>query len=98
MWSCERDKFVFGFKRTVDAQSKRSIMVEVPSIYDPLSLLAPVVLVAKIILQEIWRLKDGWDEVLPAEILNRWDRFVKHLPLLKLLNITRSFLTCPQSA
>ncbi|XP_045026266.1 uncharacterized protein LOC123470255 [Daphnia magna] len=67
-------------------------------IYDPLGLLAPVVLVAKIILQDIWRLKGGWDEILPADILNRWGRFVEHLPMLELLNIPRSFLTSPQSA
>ncbi|XP_045032722.1 uncharacterized protein LOC116934425 [Daphnia magna] len=98
LWSCERDEFVFRFKKTEEAFSKRSILSAISSIYDPLGLLAPVVLVAKIILQDIWRLKGGWDEILPADILNRWGRFVEHLPMLELLNIPRSFLTSPQSA
>ncbi|XP_045028397.1 uncharacterized protein LOC123471281 [Daphnia magna] len=51
---------------------------------------SPVVLVAKIILQDIWRLKGGWDEILPADILNRWGRFVEHLLMLELLNIPRN--------
>ncbi|KAI9555910.1 hypothetical protein GHT06_018435 [Daphnia sinensis] len=98
LWSCERDEFVFRFEKTEEAVSKRSILSAISSIYDPLGLLAPVVLVAKIILQDIWRLKGGWDEILPADILNRWGRFVEHLPMLELLNIPRSFLTKPQSA
>ncbi|XP_045036684.1 uncharacterized protein LOC123477415 [Daphnia magna] len=61
-------------------------------------LVPTIVLVAKIILQDIWRLKGGWDEILPADILNRWGRFVEHLSMLKLLNIPRSFLTNPLSA
>ncbi|XP_045023060.1 uncharacterized protein LOC123467054 [Daphnia magna] len=90
LWSCERDEFVFRFKKTEEAFSKPSILSAISSIYDPLGLLAPVVLVAKIILQDIWRLKGGWDEILPADILNRWGRFVEHLLMLELLNIPRN--------
>ncbi|XP_057377943.1 uncharacterized protein LOC130699905 [Daphnia carinata] len=98
LWSSERDEFLFRFKPSNEAQSKRSILAAVASIYDPLGLLVPVVLVAKIILQDIWRLKSGWDEVLPADILNRWGRFMEHLPALESLNIPRSLITRPQSA
>ncbi|XP_032799158.2 uncharacterized protein LOC116936052 [Daphnia magna] len=97
LWSCERDEFVFRFKKTEEAFSKRSILSAISSIWDPLGILAPVVLVAKVILQDIWRLKGGWDEILPADILNHWGHFVEHLPMLELLNIPRSFLTSPQS-
>ena len=71
LWNCERDEFIFRFKPTGEARSKRSILSAISSVYDPLGLLAPIVLVAKIILQDIWRLKCGWDETLPASILNR---------------------------
>ncbi|XP_059352180.1 uncharacterized protein LOC130698697 [Daphnia carinata] len=98
LWSSERDEFLFFFKPSNEAQSKRSILAAFASIYDPLGLLAPVVLVAKIILQDIWRLKSGRNEVLPADILNRWGRFMEHLPTLESLNFPRSIITCPQSA
>lgn len=67
------------FQRIEEARSKYSILAAFSRIYEPLGLLAMVVLVPKIILQDIWRLKGGWDEILPAEILNRWGRFVEHL-------------------
>ena len=51
---------------------------------------------AKIIIQDIWRLKGGWDEALPAEILNRWGRLVDQLPLLDLNSVPRSLLVHTQ--
>ncbi|XP_059350123.1 uncharacterized protein LOC130704363 [Daphnia carinata] len=88
LWNSEREK----------AQSKRSILAAIASIYDTLGLLATVVLVAKAILQDVWRLKTGWVEVLPADILNRWGRFVEHLPTVESVNIPRSLITRLQSA
>ncbi|XP_076764826.1 uncharacterized protein LOC143431769 [Xylocopa sonorina] len=42
--------------------SKRSILSDIAKIFDPLGLLGPVVVKAKILLQQLWLLKLHWDE------------------------------------
>jgi hypothetical protein len=51
------------------AETRREILSFVASVYDPLGLVAPVVLPAKRMLQELWPSGCGWDEELPKEII-----------------------------
>ncbi|GBM90144.1 hypothetical protein AVEN_20271-1 [Araneus ventricosus] len=48
--------------------SKREILVVTQAIFDPLGFLAPVLLPAKLLLQQIWATKSDWDTPLPEEI------------------------------
>ena len=52
--------------------SKRIISSIVATIFDPLGLISPVVVVYKIFLQQLWLHKLDWDDKLPSELLNRW--------------------------
>ncbi len=67
------------------------------SIYDPIGLLAPVVLVAKIILQDILRLQTEWDEKLPLDIVTRWRVWTEEFPTLDILFVRRRQLQLPQA-
>ncbi|XP_040164695.1 uncharacterized protein LOC120901058 [Anopheles arabiensis] len=40
--------------------------------YDPLGLIAPVIVRAKMLMQELWLLKSGWDEPVPNHICKKW--------------------------
>jgi len=52
--------------------SKHIISSIVATIFDPLGLISPVVVVYKIFLQQLWLHKLDWDEQLPSELLNQW--------------------------
>ena len=97
LWNCQLDVLVFKFQSWRESDTKRLILASVSSIFDPMGLLAPVVLVAKIILQDIWRLKLNWDELLPPDILIRWRRWTEELQALENVSIRRSILTAPMS-
>nr|XP_031842135.1 uncharacterized protein LOC116431199 [Nomia melanderi] len=57
--------------------TKRLISSEIARIYDPLGLLGPVIIVAKILVQRIWSVKVDWDESLPMDIHTEWCQYYK---------------------
>ncbi|XP_029172968.1 uncharacterized protein LOC114941934 [Nylanderia fulva] len=71
------------------ALTKRSILSCIASLYDPLGWAAPVVINAKIILQELWLLHCDWDAPLPNELSQRWNAFASEFPQLESVRIPR---------
>ena len=58
-----------GFRSgNLKAETRRGVLSFIASVYDPLGLVAPVVLPAKCMLQELCRKNYGWDETLPSEM------------------------------
>lgn len=68
---------------------KRSILSTIARLFDVLGLVAPVILYAKLLLQELWLEKVGWDEELPQSIVIRYVKFKEELPMLSNLNLPR---------
>lgn len=54
-WNIERDVFQFRLNLPSHPTTRRGILATVASVYDPLGLIAPVILKGKAILQEISR-------------------------------------------
>lgn len=59
------------------------------SVYDPLGMLAPVTLSAKMMQQELCRKSCGWDDALPLDIGNQWKRWLDELQLLTAFKVDR---------
>ncbi|XP_071580995.1 uncharacterized protein [Temnothorax nylanderi] len=78
--------------------SKRTILSGVARLFDPLCLLGPVIVVAKLILQDLWKSGSHWDESVPQDIHARWSRFEEQLSVLKQVQVPRcvKFATDPQ--
>ena len=72
-WDAERDLFVFELSLTEREPTRRHILSEVAGIFDPIGLIAPYVLSAKIILQELCRKGMDWDTILTGNDLTAWD-------------------------
>ena len=53
-------------------QTKRHILQIISRFFDPLGLQSPVLVKAKILVQDMWKLGVGWDDVLPNSILQQW--------------------------
>lgn len=58
-------------------------------IYDPLGLVSYIVIEAKIILREAWRLLAEWDARLGGVIQRRWTEWASHLARLKEIVVKR---------
>ena len=51
--------------------------------------LAPVVIVAKILLQKLWLQKLEWDQPLPPDLIQEWHDLSYKLPILSHISISR---------
>ncbi|XP_033229212.1 uncharacterized protein LOC117180807 [Belonocnema kinseyi] len=51
-----------------DRATKRSILSQCSKLFDPLGLLGPVIVVGKIIIQQLWKHQLGWDDQVPPEV------------------------------
>lgn len=88
-WCIQSD--IFKFKITVQERppTRRGILSIVSSIYDPLGILSPVVLTAKIILQQLCKLGLGWDDLIPSSAAQEWTRWLEELSQLEQFQVIR---------
>lgn len=90
-WNNISDEFYFNtqFQNDDKPVTKRSILSNVSQIFDPLGLLSPTIIVAKVLLQQLWLLKIGWDDAVPCSVARTWNRFVISLQYLNNVRIPR---------
>ncbi|XP_076649883.1 uncharacterized protein LOC143357353 [Halictus rubicundus] len=65
------DQITYIFKQLSSEQpriTKRVLLSEIAQLFDPLSLLGPVIIKAKIIMQQLWKTATDWDELVPQTI------------------------------
>jgi len=88
-WSQRDDTFLYVVQPGRLVFTKRGILSLIARIFDPLGLLAPVIFFAKHLMQRVWQLGISWDDPLPSEIVEVWNKFVSDLPVLQQLTIPR---------
>jgi hypothetical protein len=91
LWDCQDDKFIFKSSTQPDIKTKREVLREISSIYDPLGFLSPVVMTAKILMQDIWRCGADWDDTLPPRLLETWKAWASSLSIISSIKIPRCF-------
>lgn len=74
---------------TQTVTTKRTILSTIAKVFDPLGLLAPIIISAKIFMQELWSIKLGWDDPLPPSALQKWTRFLQQLQDIPKLTFPR---------
>ena len=55
----------------VQLVTKRKLLSDTAKIFDPLGLLAPTIMVAKLSFQLLWTLGLDWDDVLPDDVMQK---------------------------
>lgn len=91
-WEPQED--LFKYHLDVDSfaslkPTKRNMLSIASRLFDPLGLLCPIITKAKILLQELWRLKIDWDEAIPLSLYTAWHRFTMTLRDLHKIHIPR---------
>ncbi len=93
-WTVESDKLGFRIIINDKPLTCRGVLSTISSIYDPLGMVAPVLLPGKRILQDLCREKLNWDDELSDEYHSRWEQWKADLPALEQFSVmskTRQF-------
>lgn len=92
-WSFKEDMLKFSILFSDSNKiTKRIILSDVAKIFDPLGLLGPCIVIAKILLQKLWSQKLKWDESLPMELHSQWMKLKSQFSNLNNLSIKRHVL------
>lgn len=92
-WQAFSDKLTFTIRELIQTKvTKRQILAETAQIFDPLGLLSPCIITAKILLQELWLHRLAWDESLPFDLNSKWLSFRKQSQHLNQVKVSRHIL------
>ena len=92
-WNQHSDTLIVssGVNRSVtEPVTQRLVLSRVASVFDPIGLVAPYTIKARLMLKEVWRLHgQQWDEVLSEELTEEFLHWSKALPELSTLELRR---------
>lgn len=92
------DPFTDSLRYTINdfsrntAVTKRTILSITAQIFDPLGLLSPIIVKAKLIIQKIWQYKLSWDEAIPLDLNTMWIKLRDQFHVLRDIKIQRHVL------
>lgn len=89
-WQNDTDILSFSINILLKAKiTKRHILSVISQIFDPLGLIGPCIIEAKVLMQKLWMDKSSWDEVVSTDIRTLWQSFAQTLPMLNSIKIPR---------
>ncbi|XP_058449311.1 uncharacterized protein LOC131429278 [Malaya genurostris] len=62
--------------------TKRTVLSQMSSLFDPLGLVGPTVVRAKIVMQTLWKHHLDWDTPLPAKYQEEWSKYQQEIPFM----------------
>ena len=101
-WDLNSDCFKFVAPTEVltaeEPTTKRRLLSLVSKVFDPLGMITPFTIRAKILLQELWQRGMDWDDRLDDDIKDEWSLWKAELSQLKDVTIPRCFGTGADSS
>ena len=95
-WQPETDKLMFPKKpQFIQSQvcTKRDIVKCAATFFDPLGIMSPVTIKAKIFIQDLWSKQVPWDEPLSDELVSEWNQICSDMDACRNLTIDRRYFT-----
>ena len=89
VWNIDTDTFGYRISMQGKPLSKRGMLSDLSSVYDPLGFVASFLLHGRKIIQILSQQELGWDEIVSDEVAKDWVEWKSKLPALENLAISR---------
>jgi len=93
-WNPASDVLYFGVAINEENVTRRAMLRIISSVFDPLGIISPVLILARILFQDATRLKYEWDQVISSELKVRWLNCVSSLKCLDRVRLGRCIVPC----
>ncbi|XP_058448835.1 uncharacterized protein LOC131428812 [Malaya genurostris] len=98
-WCTTSDTFTYRLSTQHDSEllmgvrppTKREALRTLMRVYDPLGLIGHVLIYLKVLMQEVWRSRTGWDDPIDENSYRKWLTWIKILPLVQEVQVPRCF-------
>ncbi len=101
-WNSEKDTLGISMEAVLEMKTetvtKREILSKLAKIYDPLGMVGPVTVTAKLIFQDICRENKDWDETVSPEIETRWRNWMEVVSKMTEIKIPRCIMPVSSKA
>lgn len=93
-WRPDTDDFVFEMPALIGflasrQDTKRFLLQASARIFDPFGFLSAITITAKVMFQNLWERGTAWDEKLPSDLQETWDKWCQQLPQLRQISVPR---------
>jgi len=68
------------------------VLSTIATIYDPLGLIGPVIVIATILMQKLWQHKLEWGDLFPTQLNKEWGNYSKELNDIENIKIPRRII------
>ncbi|VDL87608.1 unnamed protein product [Nippostrongylus brasiliensis] len=75
--------------------TKRKVLKQVASIFDPLGWTSPATLLAKAFVQKLWKTEQKWDTILPEDLSQEWTSILKNWTVSEIRLPRVLTISCP---
>ena len=89
LWDQEEDTLQFPKIKLTSVTTKRQVVQAVSTVFDPLGLVSPTMLISKLFLQSLWKDHLSWDDELSPNQLQQWQSRASELEQISDLSIPR---------
>ena len=96
-WNVETDKFIWEVREETVTLAKqklptrRGMLSVIYSLFDPIGFIAPYIMKAKLLLQDLCRKQRAWDDEIEEQEKQQWNGWLTDLPKLEEVNTDRCF-------
>ena len=82
----------FEKAKELKTHTKRTLVSLFASVFDPIGLLAPVTLIGKLLVQDLWKQKFNWDDTLPKEYQEKARKIISQYEGMENLAVPRKVM------
>ena len=89
LWKTTSDDLAFQMKPPSETPTKRTVLSQAMTVFDPIGFLCGWLLRPKILMQRLWQRGLDWDDEIPSDLVHLWDSWVEECTSLADLTIPR---------